>query len=198
MKPALIAKCNNNFATCLTVVRRPGESWRRSVLGNRVSIFPLAAKVVVTVTTKLAIPKGHRAGDIVGVGGNAWTARGMVCDGGWRGGDINSHNILRDGIWPVSSPSDAQEYALGVITPNHLKTCSREQFSRHRGGRSLLKLRELTGGMSSPPSFTHSFPSTRCNYLSIHCLTNLVDLSPTNCPSKLRLKFSAWYTINTI
>lgn len=26
---------------------------------------------MVTVTTKLAIPKGHRAGDIVGVGGNA-------------------------------------------------------------------------------------------------------------------------------
>lgn len=76
------------------------------MLGNRVSIFPLATKVVVTVTTKLAIPKGHRAGDIVGVGGNAWTARGE--EGGWhamvggvrggRRGDINSHNILRDGI----------------------------------------------------------------------------------------------------
>lgn len=41
---------------------------------NRVSTFPLAAKVVVTVTTKLAIPKGHRAD--VGVGGNARIARG--------------------------------------------------------------------------------------------------------------------------
>lgn len=61
---------------------------------NRVSTFPLAAKVVVTVTTKLAIPKGHRAD--VGVGGNARIARGDegggmlemggVADGGWREG----------------------------------------------------------------------------------------------------------------
>lgn len=29
----------------------------------------------------------------------------------------------------MSSPPDAQEYGLGVITPNHPKTCSREQFS---------------------------------------------------------------------
>lgn len=50
--------------------------------GNRVSTFPLAAKVVVTVTTKLAIPKGHRASDVVGVGGNARLARGD--EGGWH------------------------------------------------------------------------------------------------------------------
>lgn len=53
-----------------------------SVPGNRVSTFPLATKVVVTVTTKLAIPKGHRAGDVVGVGGNARIARGD--EGGGR------------------------------------------------------------------------------------------------------------------
>lgn len=50
---------------------------------NRVSTFPLATKVVVTVTTKLAIPKGHRAGD-VGVGGNARIARGDEGGGMWR------------------------------------------------------------------------------------------------------------------
>jgi len=77
------------------------------VQGNRVSTFPLATKVVVTVTTKLAIPKGHRAGDDVGVGGNARIAlvtKGVARGDGWRGGwrieegDINSHNILRGGI----------------------------------------------------------------------------------------------------
>lgn len=76
--------------------------------GNRVSTFPLATKVVVTVTTKLAIPKGHRASDVVGVGGNARLARGdeggVAREDGWHGGcrvkgcDINSHNILRGGI----------------------------------------------------------------------------------------------------
>lgn len=77
------------------------------VLGNRVSTFPLATKVVVTVTTKLAIPKGHRAGDVVGVGGNARIAKCDEGGGTWRWvawwmevgrSDINSHNILRGGI----------------------------------------------------------------------------------------------------
>ena len=65
------------------------------MLGNRVSTFPLATKVVVTVTTKLAIPKGHRASDVVGTGGNARIVKGDkggwhvemggVVDEGWKG-----------------------------------------------------------------------------------------------------------------
>ena len=77
------------------------------MLGNRVSTFPLTTKVVVTVTTKLAIPKGHRASDVVGAGGTARIAKGDQGGGTWRWvtwwmevgrGDINSHNILRGGI----------------------------------------------------------------------------------------------------
>ena len=77
------------------------------MLGNRVSTFPLATKVVVTVTTKLAIPKGHRASDVVGTGGNARIVKGDKGGGTWRWvawwmkvgrSDINSHNILRGGI----------------------------------------------------------------------------------------------------
>lgn len=55
------------------------------MLSNQVSAFPLATKVVVTVTTKLAIPKGHRTGDVGVVGGNARTARvkkGVACGDG--------------------------------------------------------------------------------------------------------------------
>lgn len=72
------------------------------MLSNQVSTFPLATKVVVTVTTKLAIPKGHRTGDVGVVGGNSdgegEEGGGMWRWRGWRGGDINSHNILRGGI----------------------------------------------------------------------------------------------------
>lgn len=82
--------------------------------GNQVSTFPLAAKVAVTVTAKLAIPKGHRAGAMSSASQETPAeedsgertreqALGMVavvCAGARVacGGDINSHNILRGGI----------------------------------------------------------------------------------------------------
>ena len=51
---------------------------------------------------------------------------------------INSHNILRGGIRPVSSPCDALEHGLGLITPNHPKTCSRSRKAAIHLARSFL------------------------------------------------------------
>lgn len=191
-------------------IRRPGAdlNWQlvgrapymqRLALGNRLSTFPLAAKLVVTVTTKLAIPKGHRAGDVRRWCRRKRKGRGREWRRGWRRarrrGDINSHNILRGGIWPVSSPSDAQEYGLGVITPNHPKTCSREQFSRYQGGRSLLNTGSLPEVCGCPSLWLPLF-SVSARRLSYHVTVNLTGLSVMNCPSDLQPEFLAQWTLS--
>lgn len=124
---------------------------------NRVSTFPLGKKVVVAVTEKLAIGQGPKEGEIrrllSGVLEQPPQSPRHRKEGKDSGepllDDINSHNVLRGGIWPVSSPSDALEHGLGVITPNHPKTCSREQFSF----RTWENLRT-----SSPPPPRNSYP----------------------------------------
>lgn len=81
----------------------------------------------------------------------------------------------------MSSPSDAQEYGLGVITPNHPKTCSREQFSRYQGGgRSLLNSASLPKACGCPSLSLPLFSLRAAAILVYHCLIKSCRLSVMN------------------
>lgn len=83
----------------------------------------------------------------------------------------------------MSSPSDAQEYGLGVITPNHPKTCSREQFSRHQGGgRFLLNSASLPKACGCLSLSLPLFSLRAATILAYNCLIKSCRLSVMNCP----------------